>query len=151
MFCKDGCVILQDLVFVLNQRHLHDTVSPTGVGCHFLLQRTFLTQGLNLFLLHWQADSLPSGNHQGNTAIWLWSMNKLLWVWMVLIHFTNKMHLFFFYYLGHGKISLFEAYLFFPALLGYNWHMILCKSRCTTWWFDVCILWNDYYNNISIS
>ena len=31
-------------------------------GCHFLLQRIFLTQGLNpciLHLLHWQANSLP--------------------------------------------------------------------------------------------
>ena len=34
----------------------------TRVGCHFLLQGIFLTQGLNpslLHLLHWQADSLP--------------------------------------------------------------------------------------------
>ena len=33
-----------------------------GVGCHFLLQEIFLTQGSNLCLLgllHWQADSLP--------------------------------------------------------------------------------------------
>ena len=27
----------------------------TGVGCHFLLQGIFLTQGSNLSLLHWQA------------------------------------------------------------------------------------------------
>ena len=31
----------------------------TGVGCHFILQGIFLTQGLNPCLLHWQADSLP--------------------------------------------------------------------------------------------
>ena len=34
----------------------------TGVGCHFLLQRIFPTQGSNpclLCLLHWQVDSLP--------------------------------------------------------------------------------------------
>ena len=31
----------------------------TGVGCHFLLQRIFPTQGWNLHLLQWQADSLP--------------------------------------------------------------------------------------------
>ena len=34
----------------------------TGVSCHFLFQRIFLTQGSNsclLCLLHWQADSLP--------------------------------------------------------------------------------------------
>ena len=29
------------------------------MGCHFLLQRIFPTQGSNLCLLHWQADSLP--------------------------------------------------------------------------------------------
>ena len=31
----------------------------TGVGCHFLLQGIFLTQGSNLHLLHWQVDSFP--------------------------------------------------------------------------------------------
>ena len=34
----------------------------SGMGCHFLLQRIFLTQGSNpslLCLLQWQADSLP--------------------------------------------------------------------------------------------
>ena len=31
----------------------------TGVGCHFLLQGIFPTQGLNPCLLQWQADSLP--------------------------------------------------------------------------------------------
>ena len=30
----------------------------TGVGCHFLLQGTFQTQGLNPRLSHWQLDSL---------------------------------------------------------------------------------------------
>ena len=32
----------------------------TGAGCHFLLHGIFLTQGLNLRLLQWQADSLPA-------------------------------------------------------------------------------------------
>ena len=31
----------------------------TGVDCHFLLQGIVPTQGSNLHLLHWQADSLP--------------------------------------------------------------------------------------------
>jgi len=34
----------------------------TGVGCHFLLEGIFLTQGSNLHLfclLHWEAGSLP--------------------------------------------------------------------------------------------
>ena len=30
-----------------------------GVGCYFIFQGIFLTQELNLRLLHWQADSLP--------------------------------------------------------------------------------------------
>ena len=36
----------------------------TGMGCHVLLQRIFPTQELNLhllYLLHWQASSLPLG------------------------------------------------------------------------------------------
>ena len=32
----------------------------TEVGCHALVQGIFPTQGLNLGLLHWQADSLPA-------------------------------------------------------------------------------------------
>ena len=30
----------------------------TGIGCHFLLQRLFLTQGWNPHLLHWEVGSL---------------------------------------------------------------------------------------------
>ena len=37
----------------------------TGVSFHFLLQGFFLTQGLNLYLLHWEEDSLTL-NHQGS-------------------------------------------------------------------------------------
>ena len=37
----------------------------TGVGCHFLLQGIFPTQGSNLRLLCWQAGSLPL-SHQGS-------------------------------------------------------------------------------------
>ena len=37
----------------------------TGVGCHFLLQGIFPTQGLNLHLLHCQVGSLPL-SHQGS-------------------------------------------------------------------------------------
>ena len=41
---------------------VHFPGKNTGVGCHFLLQWIFSTQGSNLcllHLLHWQADSLP--------------------------------------------------------------------------------------------
>ena len=39
----------------------------TGVGCHFLLQGIFLTQGSNPCLLHLLAVSLPL-SHQGNPS-----------------------------------------------------------------------------------
>ena len=39
------------------------------MGCQFLLQGIFPTQGLNLHLLHWQADSLPPGKS-------IWSQKK---------------------------------------------------------------------------
>ena len=37
-----------------------DSPGKTGVGCHFLLQGIFPTQGSNPGLLRWQADSLLS-------------------------------------------------------------------------------------------
>ena len=39
----------------------------SGMGCHFLLQGIFLTQGLNRSPLHWRADSL----HLGVDLNWL--------------------------------------------------------------------------------
>ena len=43
----------------------------TGMGCHFLLQGIFPTQGSNLHLLHWQMDSLLLS--QLGNPILLWS------------------------------------------------------------------------------
>ena len=64
-FCKTTLVLPQSCLAVCD---LMDCSSPgssvhgisqnTGVGCHFLLQGIFLTQGLNPGLLHWQAGSL---------------------------------------------------------------------------------------------
>ena len=57
----------------------------TRVGCHFLLQGIFLTQGLNphlLCLLHWQVDSLPiapPGKLGGKGEQNLPSPNMSLW------------------------------------------------------------------------
>ena len=58
-------------------------VKNTGVGGLFLLQGIFPTQGSNLYLLHWQADSL-SLRLQGrplntlHALIFLYSMDILL-------------------------------------------------------------------------
>ena len=61
----------------------------TVVGCHFLLQGVFLTQGSNSCLLHWQADSLPL-SHLGSmvpNGIWGWGGrnrgNVLWWIYML--------------------------------------------------------------------
>ena len=59
----------------------------TGVGCHFLLQGIFPTQGWNLCLLrlpHWQEDSLPL-NHLGSPILLLgWLKCQLgFFPWMV--------------------------------------------------------------------
>ena len=43
---------------------VHGTEKWSGVGCHFLLQRIFPTQGSNTLLQHQQVDYLPLG-HQG--------------------------------------------------------------------------------------
>ena len=46
----------------------------TGVGCHFLLQGIFLTQGSNpslLCLLHWQSDSLPLHHLRTQVKRWM--------------------------------------------------------------------------------
>ena len=47
----------------------------TRVGCHFILQGIFPTQGLNSCLLHWQAGSLAlsqQGDPWGGTLIQKW-------------------------------------------------------------------------------
>ena len=38
----------------------------TGVGCHFLFQGIFLTQGLNLCFLQWQEDSLVLSHQESS-------------------------------------------------------------------------------------
>ena len=47
----------------------------TKVGCHFLLQGIFPTQGSNSRLLHWQADSLPL-SHLGSPFAYYLRSNK---------------------------------------------------------------------------
>ena len=63
-----GCLVPKSWLTLLQPHGLWLTRLPcawgfagknTGVGCHFLLQGIFLTEGLNLSLLHWQMDSLP--------------------------------------------------------------------------------------------
>ena len=66
----------------------------TGVGCHFLFQVVFLTQGSNLHLLsllHWQADSLPL-SYLGSPWLCIHKFNvmQILEIWT---KYTSYFHL----------------------------------------------------------
>ena len=63
--CVPSCSVMSDSV-QLHRLQPTRLLSPwsfsgknIGVGCYFIFQGIFLTQELNLRLLHWQADSLP--------------------------------------------------------------------------------------------
>ena len=62
------------------------------VGCHFLLQRSFSTQGSNPHLLHWQAVSLPL-HHLGSwinyTHTHTLSLSLSLSLSLTYIYFNN--------------------------------------------------------------
>ena len=72
------CVLSRVWLFATQQTVVHEAplsmgffIKNTGVGCHFLLQRIFLTQRLNLCrtcLLHWQEYSW-SLCHSGSSKI----------------------------------------------------------------------------------
>ena len=64
----------------------------TGVGCYFLLQGIFLTQGLNPSLLHWQVDSLPL-SHQGTPVCVYTYITHLFIHWSVHGHFLFITHI----------------------------------------------------------
>ena len=51
--------IARQAPFAIGFSRILEYSKNTGVGCHLLLQGIFLTQRLNLHLLHWQMGSLP--------------------------------------------------------------------------------------------
>ena len=70
------CLVTQLCLILLRPHGLYPTrlLCPwefpgrnAGVGCHFLSQGTFPTQGVNPSLLYWQVDSLPL-RHQESLA-----------------------------------------------------------------------------------
>ena len=80
----------------------------TGVGCHFLFQGIFLTQGSNPSLLcplHRQADSLPM-SHLGNPLVYIILVNSFLPLYSIPLH--EKYHSIFPFQWG-----LFPSCLFF--------------------------------------
>ena len=117
------CLVTQSRPALLRPHGLQPTrllcpwVSPgknTGVGCHFLLQGIFLTQGLNLhllLLLHWQAESLPLC-HLGI------NFQKLFVICVILAM--------------KYKINGFLIFLYFYCLISSQWDMIFYKKVITT-------------------
>ena len=53
--CAQLCLTLCDLMNYSLPGHFPG--KNIGLGCHFLLQGIFMTQGSNLHLLHWQGNS----------------------------------------------------------------------------------------------
>ena len=53
-------------------------VKNTGVGCHFLLQGIFPTQGSNPSFLHWKADSLPQSTMEAHSESFASSFSSTL-------------------------------------------------------------------------
>ena len=76
------CCLIPESCLTLPQPHGLQPSRPlfpsrnTGAGCCFLLQETFLTQGSNQHLLHWQANCLPLSNQGRLSKYYL--MLKLL-------------------------------------------------------------------------
>ena len=73
--CMHACLVIQSCLTLCNLMECSPPGSSvhgilhknTGVGSHFLLQGTFLTQGSNPGLLHWQVDSLPLSHQEAFT------------------------------------------------------------------------------------
>ena len=64
-----------------------------GVGCHFLLQGFFLTQGSNLqllCLLHYGQMLYPL-NHQGRPLSWWWECKLMQPLWRTMQKFLKKL------------------------------------------------------------
>ena len=59
----------------------------TGVGCHFLLQGIFPSQGSNPCLLHWQAESLLLATRECHTFIYKWHYLQTLSRWLFFFFF----------------------------------------------------------------
>ena len=77
-------------------RHNHTDCSPpescpwdfpgrnTGVGCHFLLQGIFQSQGWNLSFLHWQVGSLPRTTKAYSNLLKLYSVKMHIYFLSIL-------------------------------------------------------------------
>ena len=81
-------------------------LANTKVGCHFLLQGIFPTQGLNLSLLPWQADSLPLEQPES----YRFNHN----IYFLEIHYMPSTDVNFIHILPHLIFIAFNLYIIWP-------------------------------------
>ena len=78
---RGGCCLVTKLYLALLQPQgplsMGFPRQDYGVGCCFLLQGIFLTEGSNSHLLHWQADSLSLGHLGSATGLQALSFTSL--------------------------------------------------------------------------
>ena len=83
----------------------------TGMGCHFLLQGTFLTQGVSphLFhLLHWKMDSLPLSHLLSSCIKSVFPKYLLFLRWKVLCILNYFLDLLVDFHSGQSSNSIFK-------------------------------------------
>ena len=123
------------------------------MGCHFLLQGIFLTQGLNpclLHLQHWQADSLPLAP-PGKPLYTTISVLYLKWI------YWNEFKLYY-SFLGFYNPKFFIGLIFFFYFMLWHffqvnhskWWVIYVQNTCSmkTFYFPTIFEWLlDYVLN----
>ena len=139
----------------------------TGVGCHFLLQGIFLTQGSNLGHPHCRR-MLYTLSHQGSPTIKIWKTAADWEIRLCVLTSSSTLTLFFFFLLllfvsffsGGEATSWFKFLKLTYQMLGHHWlhmsqwnHMKLnleeaCLNLLEICWvsillsrFCVCLLW----------
>ena len=111
----------------------------TGVGCHFLLQGIFLTQGSNLGLPHWR-QTLYHLSHQRSQGLYQWVIcshqnTKILELQCESFHPGNIQ--------GWSPLKLTGLILLSKGLLG-----VFCSTRD---WRHPSILWRSAFFTVQLS
>ena len=102
----------------------------TGVGCYFLLQGIFLTQGSNLHFLHWEADSLPL-SHQGSPLHSL-IVHKRFYFWRDLLQDNSV-------FSTSYRLSLFKTFIFPSSSV-----TIVSKTQATALLGNYSVSWDTW-------
>ena len=105
-----SCEILSNSVnprTVTHQAPVHGILlANTKVGCHFLFQGILPTEGLNLRVLHWQADSLPLEQPES----YRFNHN----IYFLEIHYVPSTDVNFIHILPHLIFIAFNLYIIWP-------------------------------------